>query len=108
MSAAPPPSTDPLVALADRCVQCGLCLPTCPTYARDRLEAESPRGRIAIARGLALGTIAPTAAADAHLDHCLACRSCEAVCPAGVEYGALLTLRHHITRKTGKAISGNF
>lgn len=93
MSAAPPPSTDPLVALADRCVQCGLCLPTCPTYARDRLEAESPRGRIAIARGLALGTIAPTAAADAHLDHCLACRSCEAVCPAGVEYGALLGLQ---------------
>jgi glycolate oxidase iron-sulfur subunit len=93
MPAAPPTPTDPLVALADRCVQCGLCLPACPTYARDRLEAESPRGRIAIARGLALGTIAPSAAGDAHLDHCLACRSCEAVCPAGVEYGALLGLQ---------------
>lgn len=93
MRAAPPPSTDPLVALADRCVQCGLCLPVCPTYARDRLEAESPRGRIAIARGLALGTIVPSAAADTHLDHCLACRSCEAVCPAGVEYGALIRLQ---------------
>lgn len=93
MPAAPPTSTDPLVALADRCVQCGLCLPVCPTYARDRLEAESPRGRIAIARGLALGTIAPSEAGDAHLDHCLACRSCEAVCPAGVEYGALLALQ---------------
>lgn len=92
MPAAPSPSTDPLVALADRCVQCGLCLPVCPTYARDRIEAESPRGRIAIARGLARGTVPPTAVADAHLDHCLACRSCEAVCPAGVEYGALLTL----------------
>ncbi|GAB3754098.1 (Fe-S)-binding protein [Lysobacter olei] len=100
MPVAPPPSTDPLVALADRCVQCGLCLPTCPTYARDRLEAESPRGRIAIARGLALGTIEPSAAGDAHLDHCLACRSCEAVCPAGVEYGALIAL--HRTRQRGR------
>lgn len=93
MPAAPPTSTDPLVALADRCVQCGLCLPACPTYARDHLEAESPRGRIAIARGLALGSIAPSVAGDAHLDHCLACRSCEAVCPAGVEYGALISLQ---------------
>ena len=85
-----PPPVDPLVALADRCVQCGLCLPACPTYAHDRLEAESPRGRIALARAWALQTIEPTAAGDAHLDHCLGCRSCEAVCPASVEYGALL------------------
>ncbi|GAB2625988.1 (Fe-S)-binding protein [Novilysobacter erysipheiresistens] len=82
--------TDPLVALADRCVQCGLCLPACPTYGRERLEAESPRGRIALTRAWALDAIEPTAIGDAHLDHCLGCRSCEAVCPAGVEYGALL------------------
>ena len=88
--AAPPPAIDPLVALADRCVQCGLCLPACPTYGLDRLEAESPRGRIALARAWALDTIEPTPAGDAHLDHCLACRSCEAVCPAGVKYGELL------------------
>lgn len=103
MPVAPPPSTDPLVALADRCVQCGLCLPVCPTYARDRLEAESPRGRIAIARGLALGTIAPTAGGDAHLDHCLACRSCEAACPAGVEYGELLVL-HRARQRDRKGV----
>jgi glycolate oxidase iron-sulfur subunit len=88
---APRPSTaDPLVALADRCVQCGLCLPACPTYRHDRLETESPRGRIALARAWALGVAEPTAAGDAHLDHCLACRGCEAACPAGVEFGALL------------------
>ncbi|MCF7221336.1 (Fe-S)-binding protein [Marilutibacter chinensis] len=81
-----------LQALADRCVQCGLCLPACPTYARDRIEAESPRGRIALARTLAAGTLAPTPLGEAHLDHCLGCRSCEAVCPAGVEYGRLLTV----------------
>lgn len=93
-AAVPRPSgqPDPLVALADRCVQCGLCLPSCPTYGHDRVEAESPRGRIALARAWALETIEPTPAGDAHLDHCLGCRSCEAVCPAGVEYGALLTL----------------
>ncbi|QGW64041.1 4Fe-4S dicluster domain-containing protein [Lysobacter soli] len=81
---------DPLVALADRCVQCGLCLPACPTYAESRLEAESPRGRIALARAWALETIPPTPAGETHLDQCLGCRSCEAVCPAGVQYGALL------------------
>ena len=81
---------DPLVALADRCVQCGLCLPVCPTYGRERLEAESPRGRIALVRAWALDTIEPGPIGDAHLDRCLGCRSCEAVCPAGVEYGALL------------------
>lgn len=80
-----------LTALADRCVQCGLCLPVCPTYRLAGLEAESPRGRIALIRGLEIGALAPTPAVEAHLDACLGCRRCEAVCPAGVEYGALLT-----------------
>lgn len=84
------PVPDRLLALADRCVQCGLCLPACPTYGLDRTEAESPRGRIALARAWELGTVAPTAIADQHLDHCLGCRSCEAVCPAGVAFGELL------------------
>ncbi|WP_460711958.1 (Fe-S)-binding protein [Lysobacter terrae] len=81
---------DRLLALADRCVQCGLCLPACPTYLLDRTEAESPRGRIALARAWESGLVEPTAVADRHLDHCLGCRSCEAVCPADVAYGELL------------------
>ena len=73
-------------------MRCGLCLPACPTYGLARIESESPRGRIALAKAWAAGTIEPTAAGDAHLDHCLGCRSCEAVCPAGVQYGQLLAL----------------
>jgi glycolate oxidase iron-sulfur subunit len=79
-----------LVALADQCVQCGLCLPHCPTYRLDACEGESPRGRIAYMRALAAGQIEPTPAGDLHLDHCLGCLRCEQVCPAEVRYGALL------------------
>ncbi|GGZ70687.1 glycolate oxidase iron-sulfur subunit [Lysobacter xinjiangensis] len=99
-----PPAANRLVGLADQCVQCGLCLPACPTYRRDRIEAESPRGRIALARGWALDALEPTPVGDAHLDHCLACRACEAVCPAGVRYGALLLeTRSRQRRRRGAA-----
>lgn len=84
------PSAGQLVALADQCVQCGLCLPACPTYSLDRLEAESARGRIALARAWALAPGAATPGGETHLDQCLGCRRCEAVCPAGVQYGPLL------------------
>ncbi len=89
--AAPPPSPAArIVALADACVRCGLCLPHCPTYVLDRVEAESPRGRIMLLKALAEGRIAPEPATFSALDHCLACRNCERVCPAQVRYGELL------------------
>ncbi|PKM09295.1 MAG: (Fe-S)-binding protein [Gammaproteobacteria bacterium HGW-Gammaproteobacteria-4] len=81
---------DLVLALADACVQCGLCLPHCPTYALTGDESESPRGRIAIARALADGRLTAEPSADAALDHCLGCRRCEAVCPAHVAFAPLL------------------
>ncbi len=87
------PGTKPasaLLALADQCVQCGLCLPHCPTYSLDAAETESPRGRIAYIKAVLGGQLAATDAGDLHLDHCLGCRRCESACPAGVRYGALL------------------
>lgn len=86
----PAPPVDLVIERADRCVQCGLCLPHCPTYALTRSEAESPRGRIAIARGLASGLLSAAPEADAALDHCLGCLRCETVCPAHVDYRQIL------------------
>jgi glycolate oxidase iron-sulfur subunit len=79
-----------LAQLADQCVKCGLCLPHCPTYFLDASEAESPRGRITLARGVADGSLAMDASVREHLDHCLGCLSCQAVCPSDVRYGELI------------------
>jgi glycolate dehydrogenase iron-sulfur subunit len=84
------PADAELVRLADQCVMCGLCLPHCPTYRVGRIEAEGPRGRIALARAMASGTLEPTPSATRHLDQCLGCLSCEVVCPSQVRYGAML------------------
>ncbi len=79
-----------IVADADRCVQCGLCLPVCPTYGLLREEADSPRGRIALARALAAGALAPDPVLAGHLRRCLLCRACEAMCPARVPFARIM------------------
>ena len=80
-----------LLALADQCVMCGLCLPHCPTYRISLDEAESPRGRIALARWIAGGRLEPDPTALKHLDQCLSCLSCQKVCPSEVRYGEIIT-----------------
>lgn len=79
-----------MIANADRCVACGLCLPRCPTYQRAADESESPRGRIALVRAYALGQLPPSDSLRAHIDHCLGCQACEAVCPSRVPYDRIL------------------
>jgi glycolate oxidase iron-sulfur subunit len=66
------------------CVHCGLCLPACPTYAVTLREAESPRGRVYLLRGLAEGRFDGSPQVDRHLSECIVCRACEAACPSGL------------------------
>jgi glycolate oxidase iron-sulfur subunit len=66
------------------CIRCGQCLTSCPTYVLSMHEAEGPRGRIALARGLADGTLELTPDLITHEQNCLVCDACTAVCPAGV------------------------
>jgi glycolate oxidase iron-sulfur subunit len=73
-----------------QCIRCGMCLEACPTYQLTGLETESPRGRIHLMDALARGRIEPTERVTLHLDRCLGCRACEAVCPSGVPYGRLI------------------
>jgi glycolate oxidase iron-sulfur subunit len=92
----PGPGTGPLtlhgldVEGVHRCVHCGLCLASCPTFAELGTEMDSPRGRIFTIKSLAEGRISLSDSAAAHLDLCLGCRACETVCPAGVPYGQLI------------------
>ena len=79
-----------LLADADICVKCGLCLPHCPTYTKTRNENESPRGRIALIQAWAGHHLDTSAKLIEHIDNCLLCRSCERVCPAVVPYGRLI------------------
>lgn len=72
------------------CVHCGFCLQSCPTYLQTGLEAESPRGRIALMKGVSSSRISITEKVSNHWDLCIQCRACEAACPSGVPYGELI------------------
>jgi len=79
-----------LLADADICVKCGLCLPHCPTYTKTKNENESPRGRIALIQAWAGHHLDTSEKLIEHIDNCLLCRSCEKICPALMPYGRLI------------------
>ncbi|MFH1140746.1 MAG: heterodisulfide reductase-related iron-sulfur binding cluster [Chloroflexota bacterium] len=73
-----------------KCVHCGLCLNVCPTYLETGLETESPRGRIALMKAVRESRVGLTSRVVGHMELCLQCRACEAVCPSGVPFGRLM------------------
>ena len=72
------------------CVHCGLCLDACPTFRQTGLETESPRGRIYLMTQWKRGGLEFKDEQVRHIDLCLGCRTCEAVCPSGVPYGRII------------------
>jgi glycolate oxidase iron-sulfur subunit len=91
-----------------KCVHCGFCLATCPTYVLLGDELDSPRGRIYLMKQMLEG--APvTERTQLHLDRCLTCRACETTCPSGVEYGRLVDIgRELVEQKVGRSFGERF
>ncbi len=88
-----------------KCVHCGFCLATCPTYNLLGDELDSPRGRIYLMKEVLEGAT-PTAKTQLHLDRCLTCRACETTCPSGVQYGRLLDIgRAVVEQKVGRTMA---
>ena len=78
-------------AILRKCVHCGFCTATCPTYQLLGDELDGPRGRIYLIKQVLEGE-APTRSTQLHLDRCLTCRNCESTCPSGVQYGHLVDI----------------
>lgn len=75
----------------NKCVRCGLCLPTCPTYLETMTETSGPRGRISLIKAVAEERLDLLSPGFVHqMSECLDCRACAAVCPSGVQYGELV------------------
>jgi glycolate oxidase iron-sulfur subunit len=86
-------------AILRKCVHCGFCTATCPTYQVLGDELDGPRGRIYLIKQVLEGE-QPTRKTQLHLDRCLTCRNCESTCPSGVDYGNLVDIgRAHRRRK---------
>jgi glycolate oxidase iron-sulfur subunit len=82
-------------AILRKCVHCGFCTATCPTYQLLGNELDGPRGRIYLMKQVLEG-MQPTRETQLHLDRCLTCRNCESTCPSGVDYGHLVDIGRKI------------
>jgi len=96
-------SLAPLEPLMDKCVHCGFCLPTCPSYLLLGQEMDSPRGRIYLMRAGVEGRAPLSPEFVNHFDTCIGCMACETACPSGVRYAPLVeetraTIERHYER----------
>jgi glycolate oxidase iron-sulfur subunit len=85
-------------AILRKCVHCGFCTATCPTYQLLGDELDGPRGRIYLIKQVLEGTPA-TRTTQMHLDRCLTCRNCESTCPSGVQYGHLVDIGRELVER---------
>jgi len=85
------PDGDAAEAILRKCVHCGFCTATCPTYQLLGDELDGPRGRIYLMKQVLEGEPV-TRSTQQHLDRCLTCRNCESTCPSGVQYGELVEI----------------
>ena len=96
---------DPTIAQAEsilrRCVHCGLCTATCPTYVLLGDERDSPRGRIYAIKDMLEKGINSRPEVSTHIDRCLSCFSCMTTCPSGVDYAHLVEIARNHIEKTG-------
>ncbi|AOJ08929.1 glycolate oxidase subunit GlcF [Burkholderia mayonis] len=99
------PDGDDADAILRKCVHCGFCTATCPTYQLLGDELDGPRGRIYLIKQMLEGADV-TRSTQLHLDRCLTCRSCETTCPSGVEYGRLVDIgRKVVETKVSRPLS---
>ena len=93
-------------AILRKCVHCGFCTATCPTYQVLGDELDGPRGRIYLIKQVLEGH-EPTRKTQLHLDRCLTCRNCESTCPSGVQYGHLVDIGRRIVEEKVPRGSGS-
>ena len=85
-----------------RCVHCGLCTATCPTYVLLGDERDSPRGRIYLIKEMLEQGKPASGPVQHHVDRCLSCLSCMTTCPSGVDYMHLVDLARAHIEETGQ------
>ena len=97
------PEGEEAESILRKCVHCGFCAATCPTYQLLGDELDGPRGRIYLIKQVLEGAVA-TAKTQLHLDRCLTCRACETTCPSGVHYSRLLDIgRGVVEQQVGRS-----
>ncbi len=96
------PEAKAAAAILRKCVHCGFCNATCPTYQLLGDELDGPRGRIYLIKQMLEGAEV-TRSTQLHLDRCLTCLNCQTTCPSGVEYGHLVDIGRQLVERARRA-----